>query len=73
MIFLKLQGICQSTVLNEELSNHNFTTDSKRNPDYFIKTPKCKPTFHISKNKMEEIFFFNNVLFLKFSNQSART
>ena len=45
--------ICQSTVLNEELSINNNLSNQKRNKDYFTKTPYFEPTFQISKY-MEE-------------------
>ena len=45
---LKLLEICQSTIPNEDLSIKNITKGSKRNTDYFTKTPYFKPTFQIS-------------------------
>ena len=48
---LQLLDICQSTILNEELSVTNIMKNSneKRNTDYFTKTPYFKPTFDIAK------------------------
>ena len=43
--FLKLLNICQSMILNEELSINNTIGHNKRNIDYFTKTPYFKPTF----------------------------
>ena len=45
---LQLLDICQSTILNEELSINNIISNEKRNTDYFTKTPYFKPTFNIS-------------------------
>ena len=45
---LQLLDICQSTILNEELSINNIISNEKRNTDYFTKTPYFKPTFKIS-------------------------
>ena len=36
---LQLLDICQSTILDEELSINNITRNEKRNTDYFTKTP----------------------------------
>ena len=44
---LQLLDICQSTVLDEELSTNNIISNEKRNTDYFTKTPCFKPTFKI--------------------------
>ena len=41
-------NICQSTILDEELSINNIIGNEKRNTDYFTKTPYFKPTFKIS-------------------------
>ena len=46
---LQLLDICQSTILNEELSINNIISNEKRNTDYFIKTLYFKPTFDITK------------------------
>ena len=45
---LQLLDICQSTILNEELSINNIISNDKRNTDYFTKTPYFKPTFNIN-------------------------
>ena len=45
---LQLLDICQSTILDEELSINNIISNEKRNPDYFTKTPYFKPTFNIT-------------------------
>ena len=37
-IIQQLLDIRQSTILNEESSNNNITSDSKQNTDYFTKT-----------------------------------
>ena len=41
---LQLLDICQSTILDEELSIINIISNEKRNTDYFTKTPYFKPT-----------------------------
>ena len=46
---LQLLDICQSTVLDKELSINILLSNEKRNTDYFTKTPYFKPTFQISK------------------------
>ena len=45
---LQLLDICQSTILDEELSKNNIIINDKRNTDHFTKTPYFKPTFKIS-------------------------
>ena len=45
---LQLLDICQSTILNEELSMNIIISNKKRNTDYFTKTPYFKPTFNIT-------------------------
>ena len=40
--------ICQSTILDGELSINNIISNEKRNTDFFTKTPFFKPTFKIS-------------------------
>ena len=45
---LQLLDICQSTILNEELSINKIISNDNRNTDYFTKTPYFKPTFNIS-------------------------
>ena len=42
---LQLLDICQSTILDEELSINNIISNEKRNTAYFTKTPYFKPTF----------------------------
>ena len=44
---LQLLDICQSKILNEELSINNIISNEKRNTDYFTKTTYFKPTFKI--------------------------
>ena len=45
---IQLLDICQSTILDEELSINNIISNKKRNTDYFTKTPYFKTTFKIS-------------------------
>ena len=45
---LQLLDICQSTILDEELSINNIISNEKRNTNYFTKTPCFKPTFNIT-------------------------
>ena len=45
---LQLLDICQSTILNEEISINNIINNEKRNTDYFTKTPYFKPIFIIT-------------------------
>ena len=52
--FLQLLDICQSTILDEELSINNIISNEKRNTDYFMKTPYLKPTFLILKYTAEQ-------------------
>ena len=40
---LHLLDICQSTILDEELSINNIISNENRNTDYFTKTPYSKP------------------------------
>ena len=51
---LQLLDICQSTILDEELSINNIISNEKRNTDYFTKTPYFKPTFKISQYTEEQ-------------------
>ena len=51
---LQLLDICQSTILDEELSITNILSDEKRNTDYFTKTPYFKPTFNITNYAKEQ-------------------
>ena len=44
----QLLEICQSTILDEELSINNIISNEKRNTYYFTKTPYFKPTFNIT-------------------------
>ena len=53
-IILQLLDICQSTILDEELSLNNKISNEKRNTDYFTKTPYFKTTFKISKYTEEQ-------------------
>ena len=46
--------ICQSTILDKELSIINVLSDEKRNTDYFTTTPYFKPTFQKSKYTEEQ-------------------
>ena len=59
---LQLLDICQSTILNEELSINNIISNKNRNTDYFTKTPYFKPTFNISnytENQQKFLTMFN--------------
>ena len=51
---LQLLDICQSTILNEELSINNIINNEKQNTDYFTKTPYFKPTFYITNYTKEQ-------------------
>ena len=51
---LKLLDICQSTILDEELSINNIIRNEKRSTDYFTKTPYFKPTFNITNYAKEQ-------------------
>ena len=53
-IIYQLLDICQSTILDEELSINNIISNEKRNTDYFTKTPYFKPTFKISHHTEEQ-------------------
>ena len=55
---LQLLDICQSTILDEELSINNIISNEKRNTDYFTKTPHFKPTFNITNYTKEQQKFF---------------
>ena len=50
---LQLLDICQSTILDEESSINNITSNETRNTDYFTKTPYFKPTFNITNYTKE--------------------
>ena len=59
---LRLLDICQSTILDEELSINNIIINEKKNTDYFTKTPYFKPTFNItnySKKQQKFLTMFN--------------
>ena len=59
---LQLLDICQSTILNEELSINNKISNEKRNTDYFTKTPYFKPIFDITnytKDQKKFLTMFN--------------
>ena len=45
---IQLLDICQSKILDEELSKNNIISNEKRNTDDFTKTPYFKPTFNIT-------------------------
>ena len=51
---LQLLDICQSTILDEELSIKNIISNEKRNTVYFTKTPYFKPTFNITNYTKEQ-------------------
>ena len=58
---LQLLDICQSIILDEELSINNIISNEKINTDYFTKTPYFEPTFNIPNYTKEQQKFFNNV------------
>ena len=51
---LQILDICQSTILEEELSINNIISNEKRNTDYFTITPYFKPTFSITSYTEEQ-------------------
>ena len=51
---LQLLDICQSTILDEELSINNILSNEKQNTDYFTKTTYFKPLFQLSKYTEEQ-------------------
>ena len=51
---LQLLDICQSSILDEELSINNIISNEKRNTDYFTRTPYFKPTFNITNYTKEQ-------------------
>ena len=55
---LQLLDICQSPILDEELSINKIISNEKRNTDYFTKTPYFKPTFNITHYTKEQQNFF---------------
>ena len=60
---LQLLDICQSTILNEELSIKNIISNEKRKTDYFTKTPYFKPTFNITNYTIEQQKFLTMLNF----------
>ena len=60
---LQLQDICQSTILDEELSINNIISNAKRNTDFFTKTPYFKPTFNTSHYAEEQQKFLTMFIF----------
>ena len=59
---LQLLDICQSTILDEELSINNIISNEKRNTDYFTKTPYFKATFkssHYTEEQQKFLTMFN--------------
>ena len=50
----QLLDICQSKILDEELSINNIIPNEKRTTDYFKKTPYFKPTFKLTNNTEEQ-------------------
>ena len=69
---LQLLDICQSTILDEELSINNIISNEKRNTDYFSITPYCKPTFKKSQYTEEQQKFQTTYKFSTFSNNTKR-
>ena len=51
---LQLLDICQSSILDEELSINDIIKNEKRNTDYFTKTSYFKPTFNITNYTKEQ-------------------
>ena len=51
---LQLLDICQSTILDEDLSINNIISNEKKNTDYFTKLPYFKPTFNITNYTKEQ-------------------
>ena len=47
---LQLLDICQSAILDKELSINNILSNEKRNTDYSSKIPNFKPTFKKNQN-----------------------
>ena len=59
---LQLLDICQSIILNEELSINNIISNEKRNTAYFTKVSYFKPTFDITnytKDQQKFLTMFN--------------
>ena len=51
---LQLLDVCQSTILNEELSINNIISNEQRNTDYFTKTTYFKSTYNITNYTKEQ-------------------
>ena len=60
---LQLLDICQSTVLDEELSIKIIKSNEKRNTDYFTKTPYFKPTLNITSYTEDQQKFLTMFIF----------
>ena len=60
---IQLLDICQSTILDEELSINNIISNEKRKTDYFTKTPYFKPTFNITNYTEEQQKFLTMFVF----------
>ena len=60
---LQLLDICQSTILDEELSINNIISNEKKNTDFFTKTPYFKPTFKISHFTEQQQNFLTMFIF----------
>ena len=59
---LQLLDICQSKILDEELSKNNIISNEKRNTDYFTKTPYFNSTFkksHYTEQQQKFLTIFN--------------
>ena len=59
---LQLLDICQSTILDEELSKNKIISNEKRNTDYFTKTPYFNSTFkksHYTEQQQHFLTMFN--------------
>ena len=61
---LQLLVICQSTILDEELSINNIISNEKRSTYYFTKKPYFKPKFKISNYTAEQQKFLTMLNFL---------
>ena len=59
---LQLLDICQSTILDKELSINNVISNEKRNTDYFTKTPYFQPTFNITNYTKEQQKFLTSLI-----------
>ena len=60
---LQLLDICQSTILDKEISINNIISNEKKNTDFFSKTPYFKPTFNISHYTEEQQNFLTMFIF----------